>query len=163
MQSFLVQGLPVEFESVSNVTLTNSVNPGEVRFYGGEEYVYVYNAGTASIPVGNYAVFSANSGFSVTVSSVTGYDFPIGFAKHTAIVTAGYGWLLSRGFTKVQMVANQSATTADVLYPGGQGLAAVLSEATSLQCAVAFQPIGYVVSGAASGSSALAYVRCYGT
>lgn len=163
MQTILSQGLPVEFESVSNVTATNSVNPGETRFVNGEEYIYCYNAGVQQISVGNYAVLSANSGYSVTVSSVTGYDLPIGFCKHTTLTTGAYGWLLSRGFTKVQMVANQSSTTSDVLYPGGQGLAAVLGQNTSMQTAFAYQPIGYVVSGAASASSAQAYVRCYGT
>lgn len=163
MQTFQTHGLPVEFESVSNVTLANSVNLGETRFISGEEYLYVYNAGVQQISQGNFAVLSANSGYSVTVSSVTGYDLPIGFAKHSTITTGAYGWLLTRGFTKVQMTANNSATTSDVLYPGAGGVAGTLGQATSSITGLIFQPIGYVVSGAASGSSAFAYVRCYGT
>lgn len=163
MQTLLPQGLPAEFEKISNVTATNSVNLGETRFINGEEYVYVYNAGVQQISQGQFAVLSANSGFSVTVSSVTGYDFPIGFVKHATITTGAYGWLLSRGFTTVNMVANASATTADVLYPGSQGNVGVLGQATSSITGLIFQPIGYVVSGAATAAAALAYVRCYGT
>jgi hypothetical protein len=167
MQTLLPQGFPIEAESVSNVTLANSVNLGETRFINGEEYVYVYNAGVQQISVSQFAVLSANSGFSVTVSSVTQYDFPIGFVKHSTITTGGYGWLLSRGFTKVAMAANASATTSDVLYPAAAGLVAAAGNALSAGCGIVLQPIGYVVSGAASAGSgsngALAYVRCYGT
>lgn len=163
MQTLLPQGLPVEVESVSNVTLANSVNLGETRFVNGEEYLYVYNAGVQQISQGQFAVLSANSGFSVTVSSVTGYDMPMGFVKHTTLTTGTYGWLLSRGFTKVQLGTNNSATTSDVLFPGAGGLVGTLGQAQSSVTGLVYQPIGYVVSGAASGSSALAYVRCYGT
>lgn len=163
MQTFLPHGLPVEMESVSNVTATNSVNLGETRFFGGEEYLYVYNAGAQQISIGNFAVLSACSGYSVTVSSVTNYDLPIGFVKHATLTTATYGWLMTRGFTKVQMTANQSATTSDILFPGTQGTVGVLNQAVSSITGTILQPIGYVVSGAATGSSAFAYVRGYGT
>ena len=162
-QTFTPQGLPVHNESVSNVTLTNSVSLGETRFLNGEEYLYVYNAGAQQISVGNFAVLSANSGFSVTISSITGYDLPIGFCKHATITTGAYGWLLTRGFTKALMTSNQSASTSDILFPGTQGTVGVLGQAVSSITGQIFQPIGYVVSGAASGSSCFAYVRCYGT
>lgn len=169
MQTFKSHALPVEIESVSNVTLTNSVNLGEVRFIAGEEYIYAYNAGPQQISQGQFAVLSAASGFSVTVSSVTNYDFPIGVVKHATFVTAGYGWLLTRGFSPVALVANNSATTADVIYPGALGLFGVLGQAASSITGTNLQPIGYIVSGAASGASGgivtapVAYVRCYGT
>lgn len=163
MQTLLPQGLPAQVEAVSAVTATNTVNPGETRFQNGEEYIYVYNAGVQQISVGQFAVLSANSGFSVTVSSVTGYDLPIGFVKHATLTTGTYGWLLTRGFTKAQLGANNSATTSDVIFPGAGGLVGTLGQAASSVTGLIYQPIGYVVSGAASGSSALAYVRCYGT
>lgn len=163
MQTFLPQGLPIEMESVSNVTATNSVNLGETRFINGEEYIYVYNAGVQQISQGNFAVLSANSGYSVTVSSVTNYDLPIGFVKHTTITTGAYGWLLTKGFSKVLMTGNQSATTSDILFPGTQGTVGVLGQAASSITGTILQPIGYVVSGGASGSSALAFIRAYGT
>ena len=168
MQTLKPQGLPIHIEPVSAVTLTNSVQPGETRFINGEEYLYVYNVGNSQISVGNHAVLSSNSGFSVTVSSITQYDFPIGFVKHATITTGAYGWLLTRGFTYVNMAANASATTADVLYPAGAGQVAAAGNAVSAGCGIVLQPIGYVCSGAASAGSgnsggALAYVRAYGT
>jgi hypothetical protein len=167
-QTFLPQGLPIEPESVSNVTATNSVNLGEVRFVSGEEYLYVFNAGAQQISKGQYATLSANSGFSVTVSSVTGYDMPVGFVKHTTLTTATYGWLLTRGFTTIQTISNVSVTTADILYPAANGNVAILAQATSSITGLIFQPIGYCVSGAATvgastGALGAAYVRCYGT
>lgn len=169
MQTLLPQGLPVEVEKVSNVTLANSVNLGETRFINGEEYIYVYNAGPQQISQGQFAVLSAASGFSVTVSSVTNYDYPIGVVKHATINTAAYGWLLTRGFSPVALVANNSATTSDIIYPGALGLFGVLGQAASSITGTNLQPMGYIISGAASGGSGgittapVAYVRCYGT
>ena len=169
-QTFGVYGVgPVEMESVSNVTATNSVNLGEVRFVGGDEYIYVYNAGTGTINVGQFAVLSANSGYSVSVSSITSFDFPIGFAKHAAIPAGSYGWLLARGFTSVNFASNTGGALSDLLYPGAMGNVASLGKVTaSLTCSIIYQPIGYLVSaaatiGASTQTSGLAYVRCYGT
>jgi hypothetical protein len=173
MQTLLPQGLPVEFESVSNVTATNSVNLGEVRMVNGEEYLYVYNAGVQQISQGQCAVLSANSGFSVTVSSVTGYDYVIGFAKHATITTGGYGWLVTRGFTKVQnAMASTALAVGDPIVVAGQGGVQGLNVSTTALCGnvgmlAAIGPLGVVVSACASGASAnslaVAYVRCYGT
>jgi hypothetical protein len=170
MLTFAVHGLPAEAESISNVTLTNSVTPGEVRFFKGEEYIYVANANAnTGIGQGCFAVLSANSGFSVTVSSITQYDFPIGFVKHQTIPSGGFGWLLTRGFTPVSLGTNASATTSDLLYPAAAGNCAAAANALSAGCGIMIQPIGYVVQGAASAASggtataAVAYVRCYGT
>ena len=166
--------LPVEVESVSNVTLTNSVDLGTVRVYNGEEYVYVYNAGPVTISVGQCGFMSANSGFSVTVTATTdGQDLPIGFVKHADMKTASYGWLLTRGFTTVQNgMASTALTIADLIIPAAAGavrkqMAPSLGTALS-QTTVFFGPvIGTVVSGCASGgtgsSLAVAYVRCFGS
>jgi hypothetical protein len=169
MQTFEVHALPVEMESVSNVTATNSVNLGETRVFRGEEYLYVYNAGTGSIAVGQFAVLSANSGYSVTVSSITSFDYPMGFAKHAAIPAGSYGWLITRGFTSVNFASNTGGALSDLLYPGAFGNVASLGKVTaSLTCSIVYQPIGYLVSaaatiGTATQTSGLAYVRCYGT
>jgi len=168
------QALPIEVESVSNVTATNSVDLGTVRVYNGEEYVYVYNAGPQSITVGQCAFMSANSGFSVTVTAtVDGGDFPIGFVKHTAIGTGAYGWLITRGFTSVQNGMTSTAITiGDLLIPAAAGAVRkqpAVGLGTSLsQTTVFFAPyIGTVVSGCASGgtgsSVGVAYVRCFGS
>lgn len=166
--ALLSQGLPVEVESVSNVTLTNSVNLGEVRFVNGEEYVYVYNAGGASITVGYCAVMSANTGFSVTVTSVSGYDYPIGFVKHATIVTAGYGWLLTRGFTTVRNgMASTALVQGDPLIVAANGAVQAYAVSTTAICGItgafAQAPIGVVLQATGSAGAGYAYVRCFGT
>lgn len=100
---------PVSFESVSAVTATPSVEVGMERVEGDEHYLYVYNAGTSQISVGRCAVASAVSGYSVTVSSISG-DFAVGFCKHATLTTGTYGWLVTRGF--VDSVTNAMASTA---------------------------------------------------
>jgi hypothetical protein len=113
---------PIAFESVSAVTATPSVEVGTIREDGDEKYVYVYNAGNSQISVGKCAVVSAVSGYSVTVSSVSG-DFAVGFCKHATLTTGTYGWLVTRGF--VDSVTNAMASTAlaagDVVQVGIDG------------------------------------------
>lgn len=161
-------GLPVEAESVSNVTLTNSVGLGEVRFIAGEEYVYVYNAGGASITVGYLAVMSANTGFSVTVTSVTGYDYPIGFVKHATLITASYGWLLTRGFTTVKNgMASTALNVGDPILPAANGAVQQYGVSTTAICGVtgafAQSPCGTVLQATGSAGTGYAYIRCWGT
>jgi hypothetical protein len=165
---------PVQMESVSAVTATPSVSLGETRFQNGETYIYAYNAGTGDLSIGNLACLSANSGFSVSVSSITMFDLPIGFVKHATIAAGSYGWLLTRGFTKVMVCSNTSAALSDIVYAGGQGSVATLtnnSALTALQlsgyCAVCWHPIGQILSaaataGASTRNSALAFVSCFG-
>lgn len=100
---------PVLFESVSAVTATPSVDVGSIRIEGDEKYIYAYNAGNSQISVGRAAVVSAVSGYSVTVSSVSG-GFAVGFVKHATLTTGTYGWLVTRGF--VDSVTNAMASTA---------------------------------------------------
>ena len=113
---------PIMFESVSAVTATPSVEVGTVREVGDEKYIYVYNNGTSQISVGRAAVVSAVSGYSVTVSSISG-DLAVGFCKHATLTTATYGWLVVRGF--VDSVTNAMASTAlaagDVIQLGVDG------------------------------------------
>jgi hypothetical protein len=173
-QSFSHQGIgPIAFESVSNVTATNSVELGTVRTYAGEEYVYVYNGGSASAPVGQAMVLSFNSGYTVTVSSVTGYDIAFGVVKHAAIGAGQYGWLLTRGFTTVTNgMASTALTAGDPIYLGAAGKAVAVAQTyttalSQLTLLIGIAPFGYVVSGCASGgtgaSQAQAYVRCWGS
>lgn len=113
---------PVSFESVSAVTATPSVDVGTVRHEAGHKYIYVYNAGNSQISVGRCAVASAVSGYSVTVSSVSG-DFAMGFVKHVTLTTGTYGWLCTLGF--VDSVTNAMASTAltagDAIQVGADG------------------------------------------
>lgn len=100
---------PINLESVSAVTATNSVDVGTRRVWNGEEYVYYYNAGNSQISVGFGATVSAVSGYSVTVSSTSG-QHAVGFCKHATLTTATYGWLLKVGF--LDGLTNGMASTA---------------------------------------------------
>lgn len=161
--------LPVEFESVSNVTLTNSVDLGTVRVFNGEEYVYVYNDGGVQVLPGFGVVMSGNTGYSVTHSSTTSFNYCIGMVKHATFAVAGYGWLLTRGFTNVKMHADSSGIVGDPIYLGlsgtvvGLGLkntsTTAFSQATS-QFGV--QPIGVCVQATASAGTGYAFIRCAG-
>src|SRR6185436_13887586 len=100
MANFLTPVSPVlgAGESVSQVTATNTVLPGQMwGDTAGNQYVYVYNAGTAQIAQGQFAVLATNaSGYSVTASSTALIDSPIGVARNATIAAASYGWLMYR-------------------------------------------------------------------
>lgn len=164
MQTFQVYSVPGPSEpgGVSNVTLANSVNLGERWFYQGEEYVYVYNAGVQQISVGRLAVLSANSGFSVTVSSITSNDVAIGFVKHATITTGAYGWLLTQGFVQAaNAMPSTGFVTGAVLAVGTQG--GVYEHTGAYTCPVVGIAVSSVGSGGCANSQALAYVRCFGS
>lgn len=103
---------PIGFESVSNVTATNSVRVGTVIARGDERYVYVYNTGNSQINPGNGAVMSLVTGYSVTVSSTTSADFLVGVCKHATLTTGTYGWLVTRGFTSIEMGGTSGTVAA---------------------------------------------------
>ena len=106
---------PVAFAGVSQVTATlgaNDPEPGYRQTVGDEDYVFVYNAGTTQISPGLGAVLSAVTGYSVTVSSTTSVDFLVGVCKHATLTTATYGWLVTRGFTSVEMGGTSGTVAA---------------------------------------------------
>lgn len=152
--------LPTFIESVSAVTLTNSVQLGSVRMEGGEEYVYVYNDGGASATAG-YAVVpqSGSSGYSVTVTSVTGVGVAMGFVKHATFVTAGYGWALTKGY--VPGVKNAMAATAVV---SGDVLALAANGTVQVHTGALTSPVlGIAISATGSAGVFSAFVRCFGS
>ncbi len=150
---------PMFNESVSAVTLTNSVQLGAIRMENGEEYVYVYNDGGASITAGyGAAPQSGSSGYSVTVTSVTNVDVFMGFCKHVTFPTASYGWLLTKGYVSV---LNGMASTA--LASGAMivaGAAGAVNEATGAQTGPV---MGRVYAATGSAGVAKAFVRCFGS
>lgn len=106
---------PVSFAGVSMVTTslgTNDPEPGYRITEGDEDYVFVYNAGNSTINVGKGAVLSAVTGYSVTVSSTTSADFLVGVCKHESLATGAYGWLVTRGFTSVEMGGTSGTVAA---------------------------------------------------
>ncbi len=104
-------------ETVSQVTSTNSVRLGDRRYHDGEEYVYCYNAGGATITTGlGVKLITGCSGYSVAATSLTDVVNPcVGVTKQTEISTSQYGWIMTKGFHSIAMV---SAATADYIQIG---------------------------------------------
>jgi hypothetical protein len=114
---------PIRFGSVSMVTLTLGANDPEVGTTvreGDEEYIFVYNNGNSQISKGQLAVCTAVTGYSVTVSSITHIDVPIGVCKHATMATSTYGWLLRKGFGPMQ--AGSAVAAGDMLTVGADGV-----------------------------------------
>lgn len=150
----------VRFGGVSMVTATLGTNDPEIGTTieeGDEKYIFVYNAGNSQISTGRAAVLSGVTNYSVTVSSVTSVDFGVGVCKHATLTTGTYGWLLTRGFTQVQMGANDSCTTGDILRLAVDGAFALASNATGNLSPV----VGKAMTGAASGTSCAAFVKLF--
>lgn len=144
MAAMNVHGGPAVEEGISSVTATPSVALGSRRVYQGEEYVYCYNAGGASIAAAKGVKFiTGASGYSVAATSLTDVFNPfVGVVKHVAIGSGEYGWVMTRGFASVAVV---SASTADykMLALGAAGAFIEASGTTTLGTAVA---VGYALS-----------------
>ncbi len=113
---------PIRFGSVSMVTGTlgpNDPEPGMVCQDGDERYIFVYNNGTSQITVGCGAVATAVTGYSVTVSSITHVDYPVGVCKHATLTTGTYGWLLQKGFSQAK--AGSALVAGDLVCLGVDG------------------------------------------
>jgi len=152
---------PINFESVSAVTLTPSVEIGVRRIENEEEYIYCYNDGGASITAGFGVILSNVTGYSVTVSSVTEVGGFFGIAKNATFATAAYGWMMVRGFVDMPNgMAGTAVADADIVVPAVDGkFAAHTSTAKTI-------PFGVVMSAGASGgtgaSLSMLFVRCLG-
>jgi hypothetical protein len=145
------------FESVSQVTSTNSVEVGTRRRSGDEEYIYVYNAGNSELPPTYAAVVSAVSGYSVTISSVTSVDFAVGVCKHSTLTTGQYGWLMVKGWCQVEMEADNSAAAGQILALAADGEFALKSNSTGYPTPA----IGKTMEAIASGGSGTAFISIY--
>ena len=137
------EGSVLYTESVSAVTATNSVALGSRRTYGGASYVYVYNAGTATMPAGAGAILSANSGYSVLVSSSLG-DRCAGVVVHSDIAAGKYGWICTRGPVTVTLGAGEGV------------IAAALGNGISLSTAGAFTGVIVTAGTICTGQTARA-------
>lgn len=109
---------PISFESVSNVTSTNSVELGTRRLEAGEEYVYCYNNTGSQVTQGALMVPSALTGYSFTRSSTASGDFPTVAVKHAAVGAAQYFWGLVRGDLTAMSIA---MTKGELLTIGADG------------------------------------------
>ena len=96
-------------ETASAVTATPSVTLGQRQHYNSVDYVYCYNAGNSQINPGYGVVCSANSAYSVTLTSVIG-DLPFGVVVNATATTGTYFWAAQRGIVKLVTADNASAS-----------------------------------------------------
>jgi hypothetical protein len=147
------------FDSVSAVTATRGANDprvGDRCQTADEEYLYVYNTGSSTASIGHCVTVSAVTGYSVTVSTLTSTDFIVGVVKHANIPTGSYGWVVTRGFTSVEMGADNSAAAGNLLGVGVDGTFALQSSATGYTAPA----VGKAMEAIASGASGQAFIRC---
>ena len=149
---------PVRFSAVSMVTATLGTNDpqvGATTREGDEDYVFVYNTGSSTVNIGHAAVLSAVTGYSVTVSSTTSSDLAVGVCKHSGIATGEYGWLVTKGFTTVEMItASGTVAAGDLLHLAADGELAPVSNATGSTDNV----VGKAMAAIVSGASGMAYI-----
>ncbi len=148
---------PIQFESVSQVTATNSVELGTRVVVDGRQYCYVYNgAANSVISPGNGVIpQTGTSGYTVTISSVTGCDAFAAVCYHATIATGYYGWLVTRGHTKYKMHADSAATASDLLSVGANGVFAVPNTALA-----AVMVMGKATVATGSAGVGEAFVNC---
>mgnify|MGYP001586052162 CR=1 FL=1 len=147
---------PVRFGvGVSGSTATLGINDPELgtrAVVDENEYLFVYNAGNSQIGPGYACTISAVTGYSVTVSSITATDMPLGVRLHSTLLTAYYGWVATKGIGAVNMSANESCVTGQILVLGVDGGFGLKSNATDFRtggiCKAAIS-----IASAASGSA----------
>jgi len=140
---------PILFESVSQVTLTPSVDLGTRRHEAGKEYLYCYNNTGSAVTQGALMVASALSGYSLTRSSTAAADLPLVGVENTSLAAAEYFWGLVRGPMSVMSVA---MTAGALITIGADGVVQ-----TAL---VGSFPTGPVIGKALTTSTANAQPSC---
>jgi hypothetical protein len=156
---------PILFEGetsvISSVTQTPGINDpgleglGMRMLYKGKEYVYVYNAGGASASVGYGMVLnSAATNYSVTVTCTAQRDTTVGIVYHSTMLTACYGWLVTKGIVPVQMGVS-AAVALHPLETGTDGVFMPVSNTTANYA----PSIGQAMAVIASSVSGNAFVR----
>jgi len=142
---------PIRFGvDVSGSTATLGVNDPEIgsRCCVDElDYMFVYNAGGEEIGVGQPVTISGVTGYSVTVSCITAADLAMGVRQHSTLVTANYGWIATRGIGTVEMSANESCVTGQILAVGAEGFG-LASNSTDFQTPTVAKALESIASGA---------------
>jgi hypothetical protein len=83
-------------------------------------------------------------------------DVVAGICKHVAIPTGSYGYLLTKGFAKIKMQADNSAAAGQIIAIAADGEVALKSNSTGYPSPA----IGKVLTALASGASGMAYITC---
>jgi hypothetical protein len=115
----------VHEEVISAVTATPSVSLGSRRLYGGNEYVYAYNGGSAANK-GAPVVMTGTSNYTFVVTFATGADIPctfLGVVQHATCAAGSYCWVVVKGFADVYVVS-AAVTIGDSLIVADGGGAA---------------------------------------
>lgn len=144
---------PAIFESVSQTTLTNSVELGTSIEYEGRAYVYVYNGGNSQALPGHGVTVSGVSGYTVTISSTSMIDAFVGVVHHATIATAYYGWVVTRGNTKVRATTNSGLAAGDIINAGADGVHVNNSVVTNIVAPVLHGKVTVATSSAGVGEA----------
>ncbi len=152
---------PVRFGGVSFTTTSLGVNdpqPGDRCSENGVDYLFVYNEGGASAPVGCGVVLnSAATGYSVTVSAATSADYLIGVTQNSTMATGAYAWVVTRGICTVKMMtASGTVAARQLLELGANGYFYGASNTTANGLGW-----GQAVSAIVSSASGQAYISCF--
>lgn len=154
---------PISFESVSQVTATNTVELGTLRIEAGEVYEYVY-AGK-DLNQGFVGVYSGTSGKTLVATGAVSGEMAGGAVKHATIPSGSYGWVLKKGV--VDLCNGRASTAPSVdqvvrLAADGKICCDVMVVTSAIEGGHIF---GKVLSAGASGgtgsSKALCYVSIY--
>lgn len=143
---------------VSGSTATLGVNDPEIgtRISQGElDYLFVYNAGGQDIAVGQPVCLSGVTGYSVTVSCVSVTDFAIGVRQHSTLPSSQYGWVATKGIGTIEMDADASCATGELLMIGNEGFAQKSTHTFETP------GIGKALESLASGASGIAYFSLF--
>lgn len=154
----------VFFDSVSNITATKDpgMQLGTLREEGGRTYMYVYNKGATQASPGYGMCLSAGTGYSVTVSSVTGIDACFGVVYHATFTTATYGWIVKRGFVPLEAHADSALAVGDFVVLGSAGVCSRKdTAATGVDLLTAQPAFAQVAQATGSGGSAYGYCNCF--
>lgn len=157
-------------ESVTAVTATPSIQLGTRRLDGGNEYVYVYNAGTTAY-MGCGVIQSLMSAFSVTIggTALSG-AVCFGVVANQDMTSSNYGWLLVRGAGPVQLSTDSTCESSDnvafgesLYLMGNGGFGAITTGATGSTLSLGGRNVGTCLSETIStAGSGRAYWRCKG-
>jgi hypothetical protein len=146
---------PIIFGGLSGVTATRGSKDPEIGTRvnsNGNEFLYVFNAGSTDIPIG-YAVtpLAGTTGYSCTISTTAQIDVAMGVVKNATLSASCYGWVQTKGHCKIHVSA--AVTGGAPMQLGANGL--WVSGVTG----PFFAKLLATVS-AATNVSGLAYISC---
>jgi hypothetical protein len=149
----------IKFGALSAVTATRGPNDpslGDVAEDANGKYRYVY-CSDAAVTGQAVCMTATAGGWTVSVGTVTGVDYPVGWTINT-LSTGTYGWVQTQGIVKVQMSAAVSAAIGALLTVGSNGFM-ISSQYSGATATLQGPAVARALSNIASTSSGYAYVR----